>query len=169
MMFAPSCKRLYSHSSGSPASDRWRPTRLSCGSMAGRARRAGPTFGSTRRWRLSLAGRFITGSADWPVLDGVDKPEVNRPLWETWCALFDPLNRTALVQVAIGSPFLDLALEFESGHRIDTFGNSSDGYWWYYRDRVIGEVFEVGSGGIVHDWAVVADADTGAAADCGDR
>ncbi|MFM7148664.1 MAG: hypothetical protein ACKO23_02360 [Gemmataceae bacterium] len=23
-------------------------------------------------WRLSLAGRFITGSADWPVWDGVE-------------------------------------------------------------------------------------------------
>src|SRR6476646_4326759 len=35
-------------------------------------------------WRLSLAGRFITGSADWPVWDGVAEPEVNRPLWEAW-------------------------------------------------------------------------------------
>ena len=46
-------------------------------------------------WRLSLAGRFITGSADWPVWDGVEEPEVNRPLWDEWCALFDPLNNTA--------------------------------------------------------------------------
>ncbi len=96
--------------------------------------------------------------------DGVEEPEVNRPLWEAWCALFDPLNRTTLVDVAVGSQFADLTLEFETGHRIDTFGNSGDGYWWYYRDRVTGEVFEVGAGGIAHEWAEVADAEPGAAA-----
>lgn len=118
-------------------------------------------------WRLSLAGQLITGSADWPVWDGVEEPEVNRPLWEAWCALFNPLNRTTLVRVAVGSPLLDLALEFESGHRIDTFGNSVDGYWWYYRDRVSGEVFEVGGEGIVHEWAEAADAEQDAAPDRG--
>src|SRR5688500_19043156 len=75
-------------------------------------------------WRLSLAGRFVTGSADWPVWDGVVEPEVNRPLWEAWCTLFDPLNRTTLVDVSVGSPLADLTLEFETGHRIDSFGNS---------------------------------------------
>ena len=115
-------------------------------------------------WRLSLSGRFITGSADWPVWDGVEEPEVNRPLWEAWCALFDPLNRTALVDVAVGSQFAELTLEFETGHRIDSFGSSSDGCWWYYRDRMTGEVFEVGAGGIVHEWAEAA-AEPGAAPD----
>ena len=118
-------------------------------------------------WRLSLAGRLITASADWPVWDGVQEPDVNRPLWEAWCMLFDPLNRTTLVDVAVGSQFADLTLEFETGHRIDTFGNSGDGYWWYYRDRVTGEVFEIGARGIAHEWAEVADAEPGAAADGG--
>jgi hypothetical protein len=110
-------------------------------------------------WRLSLAGRIITGSADRPVWDGVEEPEVNRPLWEAWCALFDPLNRTTLVDVAVGSQWADLTLEFETGHRIDTFGNSGAGYWWYYRDCVSGEVFEVGAGGIAHEWAAATDAE----------
>ena len=116
-------------------------------------------------WRLSLAGRFITGSADWPVWDGVEEPEVNRPLWESWCALFDPLNRTTLVRVAVESPQHDLALEFESGHRIDTFGNSGDGYWWYYRDRVSGEVFEASGAGIAHERAKVGSAEPDVARD----
>ncbi|HVS39062.1 MAG TPA: hypothetical protein VMS17_26120 [Gemmataceae bacterium] len=107
-------------------------------------------------WRLTLAGRFITGSGDWPVWDGVAEPEVNRPLWEAWCALLDPLNRTALVGVSVASPLPDLALEFETGHRIDTFGNTSDGYWWYYRDRLSGDVFEAGGGGIAHERTEVA-------------
>ena len=83
----------------------------------------------------------------------------NRPLWEAWCAVFDPLNRTTLVGVAVGSPLPDLALEFETGHRIDTFGNSGEGYWWYYRDRVSGEVFEAGGRGIVHERAEVSAAE----------
>ena len=109
-------------------------------------------------WRLSLAGRFITGSADWPVWDGVQEPAVNRPLWEAGCALCDPLNRTTLVGVSVGSPLADLALEFEAGYRIDTFGNSGDGYWWYYRDRKAGAVYEAGAGGIVHERAGTTDA-----------
>src|SRR5262249_727136 len=109
--------------------------------------------------RLSLADRFITGSGDWPVWDGVEDPEVNRPLWEAWCSLLAPLDRTTLVGVSVASPLPDLALEFETGHRIDTFGNSGDGYWWYYRDRVSGEVFEAGGGGIAHERGEVGNAE----------
>ena len=118
-------------------------------------------------WRLSLAGRFVSGSADWPVWDGVVDPEVNCPLWEAWCALFDPLNRTTLVDVSVGSPFGDLTLEFATGHRIDTVGNSSDGYWWYYRDRETGAVFEVGAMGIAYEQAEPVDGEPGAAAHSG--
>ena len=116
-------------------------------------------------WRLSLAGRFITGSADWPVWDGVEEPEINRPLWEAWCTLLDPLNRTTLVGLSVNSPLADLTLEFETGHRLDTFGNSGDGYWWYYRDREAGEVFEVGINGIVHDRVEVAETEPRAGPD----
>lgn len=80
-------------------------------------------------WRLTLDGRLVTGSADWPVWDGVEAPEVNRPLWESWCALFDPLNRTSLVGVSVNSQLPDLRLDFESGHTVETFGNRSDDYW----------------------------------------
>ena len=78
---------------------------------------------------------------------------------ESWCALFDPLNRTTLMGMAVGSPLPDLALEFETGHRIDTFGNSNDSYWWYYRDLVTGEVFEAGNGRIVHERTEAANAE----------
>jgi hypothetical protein len=114
-------------------------------------------------WRLTRGGQLVTGSADWPLWDGVEDREVNQPLWEAWCALFDPLNRTTLVDVSVGSPPADLRLDFETGHRIETFGNSGDGYWWYYRDRVTGEVFEVGAMGIDHKCAESADASPGAA------
>jgi hypothetical protein len=116
-------------------------------------------------WRLSHAGRLITGSADWPVWDGLEAPEVNRPLWDAWCALFDPLNRTTLVDVAVGSQSLDLTLVLETGHRIETFGNSSDGFWWYFRDRLTGEIFEATAKGISHEWGEVASAEPDAAAD----
>ena len=116
-------------------------------------------------WRLSLDGRFITGSTDWPVWDGVAEPEINRPVWDAWCDLFVPLNRTALVEVAVGATFADLTLEFETGHRIETFGNGGDSYWWYYRDRVTGEVFEVSADGISHEWTEIADAELGVAPD----
>ena len=99
-------------------------------------------------WRLSLAGRFVTGSADWPVWDGVEEPEIHRPLWEAWCAMFEPLNRTTIVGVSVGSPLVDLSVEFETRHRIETFGSSRDDYWWYYRDRASGEIFEAGPAGI---------------------
>ncbi len=118
-------------------------------------------------WRLTLAGHLVTGSADWPVWDGVQDREVNQPLWEAWCALFEPLNRTTLVNVAVGSPLPDLCLDFETGHRIETFGNSGDGYWWYFRDRTSGEVFEAGDSGIDREAAEPADAEPGAAPDGG--
>lgn len=102
-------------------------------------------------WRLSHNGRFVTGSADRPAWDGVAEPEVNRPLWEAWCALFDPLDRTTLSEVLVGEPLPDLRLRFASGHEVCAFGNSSDGCWWYYRDRITGEVFEAGATGVVHE------------------
>ena len=164
MMTARRYSRLCGRSSGSHASGLWRPIRSNFGSMARPARRV---IWIDPPWRLSLAGRFITGSADWPVWDGVEEPKINQPLWEAWCALLDPLNRTTLVKVSVGSPQPDLALEFESGHRIETFGNSSDGYWWYYRDRESGEVFEVAGSGITHEWVEVPDAEPKVAPDCG--
>ncbi len=108
-------------------------------------------------WRLTLADQLVTGSDDWPVWDGVKDRDVNQPLWEKWCSLFDPLNRTTLVDVSVGVQFPDLRLDFQTGHRIETFGNSVDGYWWYYRNRVTGEVFEVGARGIDHEYAEPAD------------
>lgn len=118
-------------------------------------------------WRLSQSGRLITGSADWPVWDGVEEPDINRPLWEAWCALFDPLNRTTLVGVSVSSPLPDLALEFGSGYRIDTFGNSGDGYWWYYRNYEGGEIYEVGARGISREQAEATHAEPNAAPDRG--
>ena len=114
-------------------------------------------------WRLTLADKLITGSADWPVWDGVEEKEVNQPLWEAWCALFDPLGQTTLIDVSVGSQFPDLRLDFETGHRIETFGNSGDGCWWYYRDRLTGEIFEAGASGIIHEFAEPAHAEPGAA------
>ncbi|WP_020470874.1 hypothetical protein [Zavarzinella formosa] len=108
-------------------------------------------------WRLTRDDKLITGSADWPEWDGVEDMEANQPLWDEWSALFNPLNRTALFGVGIGSLFPDLRLDFESGHRIETFGNTNDGYWWYFRDRVTGEVFEAGASGIDHAYAKLAE------------
>jgi hypothetical protein len=102
-------------------------------------------------WRLSRGGRFITGSADWPVWDGVEEPEVNRPLWEAWCALFDPLSDTTLTEAVVSEPLPDLRLRFASGHEVQTFGNSCNGCWWYYRDRVSGVVFEAGAAGVTRE------------------
>jgi hypothetical protein len=102
-------------------------------------------------WRLTAGGIFVTGSADWPVWDGVEEPEVNRPLWESWCGLFDPLNATTLAEAVVGSPLPDLRLRFASGHEIEVFGSRGNDYWWYYRDRLTGEVFEAGAGGITRE------------------
>ncbi len=102
---------------------------------------------------MSLDGKLVTGSADWPVWDGVEDEGINRPLWEAWCALLDPLYQTTLVDASVGELFPDLRLVFKSGHQIETFGNSGNGYWWYYRDRITGEVFEAGATGINHEYA----------------
>ena len=102
-------------------------------------------------WRVSRDGRFVTGSADWPVWDGVAEPEVNRPLWEAWCALLDPLNSTALAEAVVGRPLPDLRLRFASGHEVWAFGNTGEGCWWYYRDRVTGEVFGAGAAGVTRE------------------
>jgi hypothetical protein len=112
-------------------------------------------------WRLTLDGQLVTGSADWPVWDGVENPEVNRPLWEAWCALFNPLNRTTLVDVSVGLQLPDLCLGFETGHSVETFGNRGDDYWWYYRDRITGEVYEAWAEGLRHEFAKPADASQG--------
>jgi hypothetical protein len=104
-------------------------------------------------WRLRLGGQLVTGSADWPVWDGVENPEVNRPLWEAWCGLLDPLNRTRLVGVSVGPQLPDLRLDFETGHIVETFGNSGDDYWWYYRNSTTGEVYEAWGDGLRHEFA----------------
>ena len=103
--------------------------------------------------RMTLDGKLVTGSADWPVWDGVEDEGTNRPIWEAWCELFDPLYQTTLVGASVGELFPDLRLVFKSGHQIETFGNSGNGYWWYYRDRITGEVFEAGAAGINHEYA----------------
>jgi hypothetical protein len=108
-------------------------------------------------WRLTVGGKFVTGSADWPVWDGVEEPDVNRPLWDTWCGLFDPLIATTLIEAVVGSPMPDLRLRFSSGHEIEVFGNCSDDCWWYYRDRLTGEVFEAGARGITYELGEVAE------------
>ena len=100
-----------------------------------------------------MAGKFVTGSYDWPVWDGVEDKVVNQPLWEAWSALFDPLNLAILVNASVGEPLPDLRLGFDSGHEIETFGNSGDGCWWYYCDRVTGEVFEANAAGIDREYA----------------
>ena len=119
-------------------------------------------------WRLSQNGRFVTGSGDWPVWDGVEQPEVHRPLWEAWCGLLDPLSDTTLAEAVVGEPLPDLRLRFTSGHEVWAFGNRGESCWWYYRDRVSGEVFEAGAGGITHELGAAAaeqEAEPGAAAD----
>jgi hypothetical protein len=110
-------------------------------------------------WRMTLDGHIVTGSADWPVWDGVEDKEVNQPLWEAWSALFNSLNSTVLVGASVNAALPDLCLDFASGHRIETFGNSGDGCWWYYRDRITGEVFEAGAAGICHEFAEAAASD----------
>jgi hypothetical protein len=99
-------------------------------------------------WRLTVSGTFVTGSMDWPEWDGVVDREVNQPLWEAWCAHFSPLSRAEVVEVRVGTTHPDLMLRFASGHQIETFGNTNSDYWWYYRDRFSGEVYEAGSFGI---------------------
>ena len=83
--------------------------------------------------------------------------EVNQPLWEAWCALFDPLGSTTLAEVSVSDDTPDLRLRFASGHQIETFGNCCEGCWWYYRDRLTGEVFEAGRGGITHEFGEPAE------------
>lgn len=107
-------------------------------------------------WRMTSAGKFVTGSRDGPVWDGGEDKEVNQPLWEAWSALFDPLNRTILVDASVGEQLPDLRLVFESGHQIETFGNADDDCWWYYCDRVTGEVFEANATGVDHEYAELA-------------
>lgn len=99
-------------------------------------------------WRLTASGAFITGSMDWPEWDGVEDREVNQPLWEAWCAQLNPLSRSEVVEVQVGTTHPDLAIRFASGHLIETFGNTSSDYWWYYSDRLTGEVYEAGAFGI---------------------
>lgn len=103
-------------------------------------------------WRLTLRGTYITGSYDWPVWDGKANREVNEPLWHAWCDLFDELRSTQLARFSIANEFPDLRLHFESGHTIETFGNKGSDYWWYFRNRVTGEVFEATANGILHEF-----------------
>ncbi len=109
-------------------------------------------------WRFTASGSLITGSMDWPQWDGAENREVNQPLWEAWCALFNPLNQTEIVEAQMGLIHPDLTLRFASGHQIETFGNTNSEYWWYYRDRVTGEVYETGAFGIRREWHRPADA-----------
>jgi hypothetical protein len=102
-------------------------------------------------WRLTASGLLVTGSMDWPTWDGVEDEEVNRPLWEAWCAHFDPLSGAELEEVSVGLDCPDLSLHFTTGHRLETFGNISSDYWWYYRDRATGDVFEAGASGIRYE------------------
>lgn len=102
-------------------------------------------------WMMFRDGKYVTGSADWPVWDGVAAPEVNRPLWDAWCALFNPLNDTALTDFEVSEPLPHLRLRFASGHEIGALGDASDDCWWYYRDRVTGEVFEAGGRGVAYE------------------
>jgi hypothetical protein len=108
-------------------------------------------------WRMTIAGTLVSGSADYPAGGGVEEEEVNRPLWEAWCALFDPLGSTTLTEVSVHDGPPDLRLGFASGHQIETFGNYSEGCWWYYRDRLTGEVFEARRAGITHEFAEPAE------------
>jgi len=108
-------------------------------------------------WRMTLAGLFVSGSADYPMGDGAEDKEVNQPQWEAWCALFDPLGSTTLAEASVRDDTPDLRLGFASGHQVETFGNSSEGCWWYYRDRLTGEVFEAGRAGITHEFAEPAE------------
>jgi hypothetical protein len=99
-------------------------------------------------WRLTLAGKLITGSASYPRGDG-ENQEPDQGPWNAWVALFAALETTTLTNASVGGGIADLRLAFASGHRIETFGNShGDGCWWYYRDRVTGEVFEGRAGGV---------------------
>jgi hypothetical protein len=52
------------------------------------------------------------------------------------------------VEFQVGAVYPDLTIRFGSGHRIETFGNTTSDYWWYYRDRMTGEVYEAGAFGI---------------------
>lgn len=79
------------------------------------------------------------------------EPELNRPLWDAWCRQFDALDHTVLSDFSVGRDFPDLRLQFASGHAIETFGNDSDGVWWYYRDRVTGMCFEASANGVLRE------------------
>jgi len=109
-------------------------------------------------WRLIGKGSVITGSADWPVWDGRENPEVNEPLWQEWCSLFEALNATQLLSFSVADGCPDLCLHFESGHTIETFGNSRQDYWWYYSNRMTGDVFEASADGISHELGEPAEA-----------
>jgi hypothetical protein len=102
-------------------------------------------------WRLTLNGRFVTDSDEWPVWDGVEESEVNRPLWVAWSAQLSPLNTTTLAEIVVGEPLPNIRMRFASGYEIETFGKSGDGYWWYYHDRTTGKVFEAGARGITRE------------------
>jgi hypothetical protein len=72
--------------------------------------------------------------------------------------LFDPLNSTTLEAAWVGEPLPDLRLRFASGHEIEVFGNRvEDDYWWYWRDRLTGELFEARASGISHEFAEPAE------------
>jgi hypothetical protein len=107
-------------------------------------------------WRYSVNGKIITGSADWPYWDGIENKNVNEPIWIAWCNLFAPLDEATLVSFEVKNAFPDLLLRFSSGHVIETFGNTSDNCWWYYRNRLTGECFEANPNGIVHDCGEIA-------------
>ena len=102
-------------------------------------------------WRLTIQGTYITGTDDRPIWDGKENREVNEPLWLAWCGLFDSLRATQLAAFSIAEGCPDLCLRFESGHEIQTFGNRNSDYWWYFMNRVTGDVFEASANGISHE------------------
>lgn len=94
-------------------------------------------------------GSLCAGSNDYPAGGGAGGEE--KALLEKWWAHFAPLDGASLAEAAVGVDYPDLCLRFESGHRIETFSHGGPGCWWYYKDRVTGDVFEAGPWGIRYE------------------
>ena len=120
-------------------------------------------------WRLLAGGSLLAGSHDYPGLARRQGGEVNQSLLEAWCGHFGPLDGASLAEASVGPDYPDLCLRFEPGHRIETFSHGDPDCWWYYKDRVTGEVFEAGAWGIRHVLDRPAGADLGATPDRGDK